>query len=160
MRVTQKTKEKTRNAILETARGLFASNGFDETTTRDIAAGAGIAAGTLFNYFPSKEALGLALVAEAAEGAEGEYEATRREEEGLEERLFAYVAIQLRHDRIHATDCADCEATEGRIDRIDRVLELDGDLDAVQRARLREIADRCPVHRTLMSEKQIQTRLA
>ena len=69
------------------------------------------------------------------------------------------VAVELRHDRIHAADCADCEKEDGQIDRIERELELDGPLDEAQRTRLLEIADRCPVHRTLMNEKQIVTRL-
>jgi putative redox protein len=69
------------------------------------------------------------------------------------------VTVRLRHSRIHATDCADCETKEGSIDRIDRDIELTGDLSAEQRARLLEIASRCPVHRTLESEIDIETRL-
>ena len=69
------------------------------------------------------------------------------------------VTVRLRHSRVHATDCADCETKEGSIDRIDRDIELTGDLSAEQRARLLEIASRCPVHRTLNSEIDIQTRL-
>lgn len=68
------------------------------------------------------------------------------------------VTVALRHDRIHATDCADCISTEGRIDRIAREITLTGDLDDEQRARLLEIADRCPVHRTLRGEITIETR--
>lgn len=70
------------------------------------------------------------------------------------------IEVGLDHDRIHAEDCAECEAKEGMIDRIDRVIEVGGDLDQEQRAKLLEIADKCPVHRTLMSEKVISTRLA
>jgi putative redox protein len=70
------------------------------------------------------------------------------------------VAVELKHDKIHAVDCADCEATEGKIDRIERVIRLEGPLDAGQRAKLLEIADKCPVHRTLTSEIKIPTRLA
>ena len=70
------------------------------------------------------------------------------------------VRVNLRHDKIHAQDCGECETKEGRIDRIERVIELEGDLDDAQRARLLEIADRCPVHRTLHSEVLIPTRLA
>ena len=95
MRVTQKTKEKTRKAILETARKQFASKGFDETTTRDIAAEAGIAAGTLFNYFSSKEALGMELIAEALEEGRQDYRRLRRGEESLAEELFLYVIASL-----------------------------------------------------------------
>jgi uncharacterized OsmC-like protein/alpha/beta superfamily hydrolase len=67
------------------------------------------------------------------------------------------VTVHLRHSRIHASDCADCETRSGRLDRIERVIRLDGDLDSVQRRRLLEIADRCPVHRTLHSEIDIRT---
>ena len=59
---------------------------------------------------------------------------------------------------MHAADCEDCESREGKVDQIVRVVELQGDLDATQRARLIEIADRCPIHRTLHSEVQILTR--
>lgn len=67
------------------------------------------------------------------------------------------VAVRLRHDKIHAQDCADCKTREGRIDRIQREIEFLGDLDAETRARLLEIADKCPVHRTLHSEVLIVT---
>jgi len=70
------------------------------------------------------------------------------------------VSVQLRHARIHAEDCADCETKQGLIDRIERVISLEGALDAAQRQRLLEIADMCPVHRTLTSEIKIETRLA
>jgi putative redox protein len=70
------------------------------------------------------------------------------------------VAVQLQHAKIHASDCAECETREGRVDRIERVIEVTGPLDAQQRARLLEIADRCPVHRTLDGEISIPTRLA
>ena len=69
------------------------------------------------------------------------------------------VEVRLSHAKIHARDCADCETREGKIDRIDREIVLQGALDAAQRARLLEIADRCPVHRTLTSEIKISTRL-
>jgi uncharacterized OsmC-like protein len=67
------------------------------------------------------------------------------------------VQVRLRHGRIYATDCAECETKEGMLDRIERVITLEGDLDAAQRARLMEIADKCPVHRTLKSEIDIRT---
>ena len=70
------------------------------------------------------------------------------------------VKVWLKHDRIHATDCTDCETKEGKIDQIDRQIEIEGPLDEAQRQRLLEIADRCPVHRTLTSEIKIRTRLA
>ena len=69
------------------------------------------------------------------------------------------VTVHLKHDKMHATDCADCETKEGRIDRIDREIEIEGQLDDTQRARLLEIADKCPVHRTLHSEVSIKTHL-
>ena len=68
------------------------------------------------------------------------------------------VRVALVHDKVHASDCAACETEEGRIDRIVRVVELKGDLSEDQRARLLEIADRCPVHRTLHAEVEIVTR--
>ncbi len=69
------------------------------------------------------------------------------------------VTVRLRHAKIHAADCADCETREGMLDRIERDIELSGALTDEQRARLLEIADRCPVHRTLVSEIDIRTRL-
>jgi len=70
------------------------------------------------------------------------------------------VEVRLRHDKIHAKDCEDCETMEGRLDQIERSLTLPGPLDDAQRQRLMEIADKCPVHRTLTSEIKIRTRLA
>jgi len=69
------------------------------------------------------------------------------------------VRVRLQHSRVHAADCASCETREGRLDRITREVELVGPLDAEQRARLLAIAEKCPVHRTLTSEIDIQTRL-
>jgi uncharacterized OsmC-like protein len=70
------------------------------------------------------------------------------------------VSVELAHEKIHATDCAECETKEGRIDRIERLIGLEGDLDPAQRQKLLEIANKCPVHRTLHSEVLIPTRLA
>ena len=70
------------------------------------------------------------------------------------------VTVRLKHDKVHAQDCAECETKEGKIDRIDREIELGGSLDEAQRAKLLEIANKCPVHRTLHSEIWIPTRLA
>ena len=69
------------------------------------------------------------------------------------------VTVRLRHSRIHAADCAECETKDGMLDRIDGELSLEGALTDEQRARLLDIANRCPVHRTLTSEVSIQTRL-
>ncbi len=68
------------------------------------------------------------------------------------------VTARLRHSRIHATDCAECETKEGKIDRIELDVELVGPLSDEQRSKLLEIAKKCPVHRTLVSETNIRTR--
>jgi putative redox protein len=70
------------------------------------------------------------------------------------------VTVRLKHSRIHAADCADCETKEGKLDQIESELTLSGTLTDEQRAKLLEIADKCPVHRTLTSEIKIRTRLA
>jgi uncharacterized OsmC-like protein len=70
------------------------------------------------------------------------------------------VSVTLEHSRIHATDCAECETKEGMLDRIDRRIALTGPLTTEQQQRLLEIAERCPVHRPLVSEVNIRTRLA
>jgi uncharacterized OsmC-like protein len=70
------------------------------------------------------------------------------------------VRVRLRHSRAYATDCATCTDKDAKISRIEREIELAGPLDEGQRARLLEIADRCPVHRTLTAEIDIRTRLA
>lgn len=67
--------------------------------------------------------------------------------------------VQLRHSRVHAEDCAHCETRQGKLDHVTRTISMEGDLDDEQRARLLEIADRCPVHRTLNSEIVIETSL-
>jgi putative redox protein len=67
------------------------------------------------------------------------------------------VRVRLRHEKIHADDCENCETQEGKIDQIEREIELSGPLDDAQRARIMEIADKCPVHRTLHSEVEIVT---
>jgi putative redox protein len=70
------------------------------------------------------------------------------------------VAVRLSHEKIHAADCADCETRDGKIDRIEREIAISGPLDATQRRRLLEIAEKCPVHRTLHSEINVASRLA
>jgi putative redox protein len=69
------------------------------------------------------------------------------------------VTVRLRHSKIHAIDCADCDTKGGMLDGIERDVELRGDLSAEQRAQLLEIANKCPVHKTLTSEINIRTRL-
>ena len=68
--------------------------------------------------------------------------------------------MTLKHSKIYAQDCADCETKQGMLDQIERVIAMEGNLDAEQRKRLLEIADKCPVHRTLTSEIHIVTRAA
>ena len=68
--------------------------------------------------------------------------------------------VRLTHGKVHARDCADCETKDGHIDAIERTIELAGALDDDQRAKLLEIADKCPVHRTLHGEIRVRTRLA
>jgi uncharacterized OsmC-like protein len=77
----------------------------------------------------------------------------RRKEWPLEE-----VTVHLRHSKIHAADCAECETREGLLDRIERDIHFSGSLTGEQRSRLLEIANKCPVHRTLTSEIKIATR--
>ena len=70
------------------------------------------------------------------------------------------VTVTLKHQKIHAEDCAECETKAGMLDQIDRVIAMEGALDAEQRKKLMEIADKCPVHRTLTSEIRIVTQAA
>jgi putative redox protein len=70
------------------------------------------------------------------------------------------VTVTLSHSRIHAEDCAECETRVGMLDQFDRVIEMQGALDGEQRQKLMEIADKCPVHRTLTSEIHIVTSAA
>ena len=68
------------------------------------------------------------------------------------------VTVTLKHGKIHAKDCEECETREGMLDQIEREIAIEGTLDAEQHRRLLEIADKCPVHRTLHSEIRIVTR--
>ena len=72
---------------------------------------------------------------------------------------LASVVVRLRHSKIHAKDCEDCEESDVMLDRIDRDIELTGNLTDDQRAKLLEIADKCPVHRTLTQGMDIFSRL-
>ena len=69
------------------------------------------------------------------------------------------VHVRLSHRRIHASDCFDCATREGKVDEITRLITLEGDLSDEQRTRLLEIAERCPVHRTLTSEIKVRSSL-
>lgn len=71
-----------------------------------------------------------------------------------------HIAVRLEHKKIHAEDCADCETESGKLDLIEREIELVGELTRQERERLLEIADKCPVHRTLHSEVRVETRAA
>ena len=70
------------------------------------------------------------------------------------------VAVTLKHDKIHAADCDECETREGKLDRIESEISFSGDLTDEQRSRMLEIAGKCPVHRTLHSEVHVVSRLA
>ena len=69
------------------------------------------------------------------------------------------VTVRLRHSRIHAEDCAECETKRALLDRIEREISVAGELTKEQRTKVLEIADKCPVHRTLTSEINIRTTL-
>ena len=71
-----------------------------------------------------------------------------------------FATVRLSHNKVHAEDCADCETGSGKVDVIDRQITLEGDLSAEQRDRLLEIADKCPVHRTLHGEIKVRSKLA
>ncbi len=79
------------------------------------------------------------------------------ERKGISADCFS---IRLSHQRIHAEDCADCDTKDGNIDEITRDITIAGDVTGAERARLMEIADRCPVHQTLTHEIKIRSSLA
>jgi AcrR family transcriptional regulator len=101
VRVTTETKAATRERILETAARLFAEESWERTTTREIAAAAGIANGTLFNYFLSREAIVAALIEEAMPLAAKEYKRRHSGDEPLEEDLFLFEWTTLKALRRH-----------------------------------------------------------
>jgi putative redox protein len=70
------------------------------------------------------------------------------------------ITVRLRHFRDYMVDCKDCEEKDMKMERIERVIEFAGDLDDTQRAKLMEIAEKCPVHRTLQARVKIDSRLA
>lgn len=69
------------------------------------------------------------------------------------------VVTRLTHERIHARDCGECESTTGRVDILELELELHGDLDDEQREKLLDIAHKCPVHQTLITENIVRIRV-
>ena len=70
------------------------------------------------------------------------------------------VTVRLRHSRVHADDCAECETKQGMLDRIEREIVVAGGLTEEQRSKLLEISNKCTVHRTLTSEINIRTTFA
>jgi AcrR family transcriptional regulator len=96
MRITAEAKTATRQRILQVATDLFVSQGWQNTTTRDIAVAAGIATGTLFNYFATKEGIAAVLMVEALERAGEEFRNLRDENDSLEAELFSLIWSGLR----------------------------------------------------------------
>lgn len=96
MRISEQAKQETRLRILATAAKLFRDKGFEESTTREIAQAAGLASGTMFNYFPSKETMAMTMVTEALRLGTEEFRRRRSGHEGLAEELFLHIASGLR----------------------------------------------------------------
>ncbi|GAM08974.1 HTH-type transcriptional repressor KstR2 [Geobacter sp. OR-1] len=96
MRISEQAKQATRLRILDKAAELFCAKGFDDSTTREIALAAGVAAGTMFNYFPSKETMAMTMVTEALRQGLDEFRRRRTNEEDLTEELFLFIASGLR----------------------------------------------------------------
>jgi len=111
MRITAKAKQETRLKLLGCAHKLFLVKGFEATTTRDVAAAAGIATGTLFNYFASKEALAMTLLADALEQGREAWDERRPQASTLDETLFALIAALLRSLAPHRSYVGDVMAT-------------------------------------------------
>ena len=99
MRISEQAKQENRARILEKAAEIFTEKGFEDTTTRDIALASGLATGTLFNYFPSKETLAMSMVAEAFRQGSEDFLRRRTGNEDLTEELFLFVASGLRRLR-------------------------------------------------------------
>ena len=99
MRITKEAKKKTAQKILRAAEKLFIKEGYKETTTRQIATKAGIATGTLFNYFPSKETLAMSLLAENLKLGREDFARRRTGEEDLSEDLFMLITSEFRRLR-------------------------------------------------------------
>ena len=101
MRITRQAQIETRTRILDAAGHLFRTTGFEATTTREIAAAAGIATGTLFNYFPTKESIVMTFVADALECGRENYSNRRRPDATLVEDLFDLISAGLRELKPH-----------------------------------------------------------
>ncbi len=99
MRISEQAKQENRTRILEKSAKLFTVRGFEECTTRDIAVAAGLAAGTLFNYFPSKETLAMTMVTEALGRGWEDFQRRRTGTEDLAEDLCLFIAAGLRRLR-------------------------------------------------------------
>lgn len=99
MRISEQAKQDTRVRILEKAAELFIDKGFEDSTTRDIALAAGVAAGTMFNYFPSKETMAMTMVNEAFRQGREDFHRRRTGDEDLTEELFLFIASKLRRLR-------------------------------------------------------------
>lgn len=131
MRVTAETKEATRQTILDVARTLLTERGWESVSTRDIAAAAEIANGTLFNYFPTKEAVLEALLVEGLTKAYARTDASR----SVEEDLFTLIANTLRSLRPYRTLLPPRAHDTDRIrdEHLAHVERITGELDAVHR---------------------------
>lgn len=137
MRVTPETRERTRLELLRAGADLFAEAGFAAATTRALARRARVAAGTVFNYFPSKEALAAAVLAGSLAAAWEERERERRAGESAEEALFALVATELRHLAPHRSWVA--ELVESGLSPLRR--GADEGVSALRAAHLERVED-------------------
>lgn len=99
MRISEQAKQQTRIRILEKAAELFIGKGFEDSTTRDIALAAGLAAGTMFNYFPSKETMAMSMAAGALRQGADDFNRRRTGDEELGEELFLFITSGLRRLR-------------------------------------------------------------
>lgn len=138
MRITAEEKIATRKRILDSARRLFREEGFADTTTRDISRAAGVAAGTLFNYFPTKEDVVLELAAEAIAKAVDDFHRRRRDGATLEEDLFGFIAAQLRKLRPLRTFLGPALETSMHPARS---AQRDGQSDAIRTAYFESLGD-------------------
>ena len=97
MRISKQAKQQTDSRILKAAEKLFLSKGYEDTTTRDIASSAGIATGTLFNYYKTKESLAMRLVYNAMLQGQEDFTGRTSGEEEIGEEIFMIMTGELRH---------------------------------------------------------------